>query len=685
MIVDHAQWCPFLTSSSSIPPFYNRCPRGKTTGNRKLNVRARRVASPVGPGVPPGPGGEDDADDGADHAIAYDGRVVVTARERTGGSDEQIQIFFDRVCRNEDNTRLQGFLSIGSSVGVNDRGQEGFQTIRVEMDRPSFAPSAPRRAPTRVSPSLFSIFLDYIKKSLHRLFRSPAQFAGDFTVRINADPDANAAASIISRVELVTGLGSQRLEFQPDAQGTGGIVKDVPVSTSATLRFVMESGAVIERPVNGILPAPKVESETPLSFESVDSAWPAMATAAGAFALAIEPEPPGRVERVRKWRVDIAPSYAPVRAGQLSPGEDSPIVEELDEAIRTGEVERLEELFGSSQPFEVAWSFRATNLTTGADVPVSVGTPAAGTEVGVALLAGRVLNVPNGSFEVTFPAQPPTDIYELEATAEVTDTNGFSNTVRHRLWSHVLSGKAEQLREGLLPVAAELAEVPVQDFLDAAEAEVEESLPDDEVSQARIAEMVSIGTLDVATDEHVSVDELRRLIRGARTFEPIGPDCLGVPATMVGTDGSDTLQGTAGDDVIVGLSGGDAIDGGAGDDIICGGGAVDIIAGGEGDDIVDGGRGSDTLSGDAGSDALNGGIGNDKIDGATGNDDIDGASGDDTIDGGIGNDSIDGGTGNDVIEGDAGNDIIEGGPNSDNLHDASSEDTCITDGALECP
>ena len=63
-------------------------------------------------------------------------------------------------------------------------------------------------------------------------------------------------------------------------------------------------------------------------------------------------------------------------------------------------------------------------------------------------------------------------------------------------------------------------------------------------------------------------------------------DCLGSPATIVGTEGNDILTGTSGDDVIVGLGGNDLIRGMGGSDTICGGDGGDLIE--EGEEDLDG-------------------------------------------------------------------------------------------------
>jgi parallel beta-helix repeat protein len=129
---------------------------------------------------------------------------------------------------------------------------------------------------------------------------------------------------------------------------------------------------------------------------------------------------------------------------------------------------------------------------------------------------------------------------------------------------------------------------------------------------------------------------------GAPPPSPPLPTCLGLEATIVGTEGDDVLMGTAGDDVIVGLGGDDEIEGLGGDDVICGGDGEDLLRGGPGDDMLDGGMGSDVLRG---------GPGNDELDAKRGHDRLRGGEDDDILRGGRGRDRLNGNDGNDVLRG----------------------------------
>ena len=93
------------------------------------------------------------------------------------------------------------------------------------------------------------------------------------------------------------------------------------------------------------------------------------------------------------------------------------------------------------------------------------------------------------------------------------------------------------------------------------------------------------------------------------------PTCAGRVATIVGTEGSDTIEGTDDRDVIVGLGGDDALYGYRDDDRICGGDGNDIIHGYWGEDDLWGDAGDDRLYGAQKADTLRGGSGDDVIDG----------------------------------------------------------------------
>jgi uncharacterized repeat protein (TIGR01451 family) len=120
----------------------------------------------------------------------------------------------------------------------------------------------------------------------------------------------------------------------------------------------------------------------------------------------------------------------------------------------------------------------------------------------------------------------------------------------------------------------------------------------------------------------------------------IAMTCRGVPATMIGTAGDDTITGTGGRDVIVAFGGDDTIASLAGRDLVCAGSGDDYIGAGSAADRVFGGAGRDRLLGRGGPDVLKGNAGNDILKGNRGADRLRGGPGFDRCRGGAGMDSI---------------------------------------------
>lgn len=160
------------------------------------------------------------------------------------------------------------------------------------------------------------------------------------------------------------------------------------------------------------------------------------------------------------------------------------------------------------------------------------------------------------------------------------------------------------------------------------------------------------------------------------------PTCLGMPATIVGTNGSDDLFGTDGPDVIWAGPSVDWVRGYGGDDLICMGDPADAPDPSN-NELVGGGRGDDKIVGAPGAALLLGGEGNDEIwavggrDSGSGDDYesiVRGGPGDDVLHGRDGRDSVEGRRGNDTLDGGGGDDLLQGGHGDDALAGGDGED-----------
>jgi Ca2+-binding RTX toxin-like protein len=124
----------------------------------------------------------------------------------------------------------------------------------------------------------------------------------------------------------------------------------------------------------------------------------------------------------------------------------------------------------------------------------------------------------------------------------------------------------------------------------------------------------------------------------SQSVDAATPKCFGKRATLVGTQGNNTIRGTRRADVIVAKGGNDRINGRGGNDRICGGGGADTMNGAAGGDRVSGGSGADLLIGGSGNDILRGHGGMDVLRGGDGGDALDGGDAVDvcTQDAGVG-------------------------------------------------
>ena len=132
----------------------------------------------------------------------------------------------------------------------------------------------------------------------------------------------------------------------------------------------------------------------------------------------------------------------------------------------------------------------------------------------------------------------------------------------------------------------------------------------------------------------------------------------GMPSTISGGDGHDTLWGGSGADQLRGFGGNDSLRGGDGDDALFGDTGSDALNGGDDNDLLLGDTGEDTLLGSTGNDLLLGHRGSDSLYGEAGNDVLLGGDADDYLEGGAGHDELYGQAGRDALFGLTGNDRL---------------------------
>ena len=483
-----------------------------------------------------------DGDDGKQHALEYQGRIVLKVNELQADGDN-LGVRFEGICRDDANSRLHGYITITSMVGSGDGrsdlrpnpggaplltntqpAKEGYHVLRVikDFNFPSIEPAAPSATPRVVT--FAPLRLSLRKANVD----GRSQLVSDLEVHMVAGQGESAADITIAKTEFVIGDRRLNLAFDPrfrDARPgeSIGLIKGVPVFAAGALDITTRSDTRRYTPAATAL-APMIAKETPLST-AADQA------ASGALMKAVKASPPpgsptARLLKAQQWQISVAPFYSGVRADSVAPAEESLFSEDLNEIVRTSDPASLRRVFESDRPFKVQWEFKAIDLSTGAEVPVKVvraSSPAGVGEVHVDFPPGTILD--KRIIHVTFPNKPTQTIYELTATATMSDSNGATGNVQHRVWSHFLPATppvtpgALRLEESTLLAFGILAGIQVGNLQTALRLDDAPSEHARQDVRTRRARMLRVLLRHSSEDGRISVEELSRLISMARLFD----------------------------------------------------------------------------------------------------------------------------------------------------------------------
>ncbi|KRQ98717.1 hypothetical protein CQ12_38015 [Bradyrhizobium jicamae] len=454
-----------------------------------------------------------DSDDGAEHALEYNGTVVVQVRELQARNDD-VGVQFVDLCRRP-NGWLQGYVALTSKVGRGDRGQEGYHVLNAHIARQSrLLPDV--QVSELLGTSLRRSARETVLTKADRASLRRAMVNGrpqlTMDVRVGLIGDGKESEAPVSKIELIEG-GSRstlahRLTSDLNNRSTA-IARGVPVLGGAKLS-VLAGAEWREVTVPPFDLAPRRETQKPTVGSEDSSAWMSFLSWAGGRKV----EPGGlSLMRAAEWEISVDPQYAPIREGKPSAEDDSPPSEELNSILMSRDAARLKDLFGAEQPFQVQWTFEATNVVTGQSAPVRVG-GTGDSEIGITRLPSAI---PDNRLNVRFPSKPDGALYELIATATMIDTFGMKGSIQHRVASHVVTGRpGGNLAESLASAAASMADAD-PDAL--AKGRLDVSADDkllENDPRARRARLVRLVALRATEDDHVTVDELRRVVQAAK-------------------------------------------------------------------------------------------------------------------------------------------------------------------------
>jgi FG-GAP-like repeat len=224
---------------------------------------------------------------------------------------------------------------------------------------------------------------------------------------------------------VVEKLSSKRLAYTVlnlfDGSRTGvrslGLIQSVPIGrreNELTISFAGSESALsrYEIPPYSIAALTTVTNETlsrPGSWEkwnrliksNLKTQFQSIATSA-----------PPTVETVRSVEFELIPFYSTLENGEATIEETATFIKELNEIVHGNNPARMTELFGTTAPFDISWTFELVDTSTGTTIPINSSN----------------FKISNGKFansKITFSFPNGTsDLLQLKAQARVTDALG---------------------------------------------------------------------------------------------------------------------------------------------------------------------------------------------------------------------------------------------------------------------
>jgi hypothetical protein len=451
-----------------------------------------------------------DADDGAEHGLTYNGTrllsVVEGGRVPDPAVDRFVRVGFD-FCRVPGPTplaeQLLGYVRLTSKAGLSDDGNEAvhlFKVRRVNDTGPGNA--IVRRVARQKHPGLITD-----QRWLPSTLRSAVvggkrRLIADVEVVAQPGRKPRTGDRSITRLRVTGAPGPDRRALRPGS-ASRSVRVSLPVTTSATLRVHARSGKTAVLDSEGLGPALLDGRDAPASAPT------AADPAAVAAALGVPGATVPGASTARRWNVSVASMYAPLRQGAVSPEDDSPLAETLNEALKQ-RGRRARVLFGTTEPLKIRWTFTARDAVSGQAVPVRVNRPATASEIAVRT------GSPTRRLRVSFPDTGA--VYRLTATARTRDPFGDRASTRHEMTNVVLSGAdLPSLASSVLQTVARLAGVSPA-LLTAQSPITGAPSLDPSPSDVAAARITGVGVLayEAAEDRRVNLSELAEVVRATQ-------------------------------------------------------------------------------------------------------------------------------------------------------------------------
>jgi len=341
------------------------------------------------------------------------------------------------------------------------------------------------------------------------------QLVADIQMRIESQKNDGTGAPFVKEIKIINehltaNLREQPLQFSGTSNSNQVIMEAVPLLSKegTEIEITTNNGEQFRYGLPPVSIVPFIVNEEPLSSEGDPASWPAMLAAAESGRE--EKIPSAELMRSRQWQFDLMPTYAPVKNGKGMPEDESPLSTILNNAVLLGSsAEGWRKIFGIDQPFKVAWSLSATDLTTGKEFSVMSGKKTRKGPLEVTISPGLI---PDGHLQISFN-RDRSAIYEVVATAVVTDPFGNAGTVSHKFWTHYISLAEEDAKrtDNILKLIKPSTNVSLDEMEVAMTADP--FLYENSNAEIRKSQMLIFFANRAGEDGRITLGELREMIK----------------------------------------------------------------------------------------------------------------------------------------------------------------------------
>jgi len=420
-----------------------------------------------------------DATVGTQHVLRYDGATKLTVVEHQ--PDANLGVVFDEtpatttalhdICRRGDG-QLQGYVTLRTQFGVNDRGGEGYHELVLHRTTSATDPAAASAAKGSKAPPRKLVLGADVDWSTVQAETTPdgLRLVGDVLVRVVRDAPLRAVRTD-DKADV-----AYRLE--PSAKRTHDLVRlaAIDLASGRRLAFEFASGETD----GGDLPGLGVSAELSARAHAVgDAKDAALDTAWAALVARVDGERTARPASfvAVAWTLEATPAFAPLKEGKVSPEDELAIAKRLNRDALAG---RATPITLDRAVRRVAWS-------------------------------GASLRDAKSPWQRELAYADPAALAEDTVRLEIADAFGGEVVRTHRVASHALLGDADALAAALPALVGDLAGSPT---LAAPAAGAE----DDYTTASRQHRQLAHLVVRDARDGVVTPDELAHLVALARSL-----------------------------------------------------------------------------------------------------------------------------------------------------------------------